>query len=761
MVGGEATVEQAKSPEVRKASNGLMLHIAHGEFDSSKTPDLKKDPKEIAQKSFDTLDGINDTERRKQGEKWNLVDREVLKKQGWPEDKITPELLKHMHMVNWAKVENTRVKNMFIQINQQHTSDPEAKQDAHDALIAALGKLKITFNKDTDAQNFADQFYKTNPDNSGTPGEFYTEFCIGGNLHQKLLNALQEQDMIVLKDFLTDTLGSFAAYNALLATKQTQDAIINKHDFSTDSTAIALHEYGILDFFKKGSSSSVEGPENRTDKPEKPLTLDRIDGGYTTAKPEHPDRNEDASFLDKQNQRGGIFDGAGGYEGADKAAQAARDAIKEVMDRFPLKGDFPENPITEQFLEAFALANDRVKALGTGMTTAAVFQVVRSREDGVSPKLLVANIGDSRVWIRHKDGTVTQVTRDGNALRDLHKKALKDIPSGSQDPRFQEERDGATQQYEDMQAILDSAQSDNDFAAQPRLKAAWHLRNQTSLLGSDDFKEHVELFESPIAEGDTIFMTTDGVHDNLTRQQIETIAKATTDPDELSKRLVEKARSVADTFHLDESGQNTGDFRAKPDDITAVAMQFTSTSVTAMEQGRALTEKTRTDSLIQTVTSLVQRLDEKTPGADIERLVAEKNFTPDEMIAMRELLHQVTTDLSVNQDLKSLQRMADSYQQNDKAFGIAVAFGGAIKENAVVSTPTFKQDENGTRIEVSPTLYRLWKTYSEAQFLTDTLDDYTAKPLDKTNAVYGRSPHQVARALETLTAYATALEEKT
>ena len=141
-------------------------------------------------------------------------------------------------------------------------------------------------------------------------------------------------------------------------------------------------------------------------------------------------------------------------------------------------------------------------------------------------------------------------------------------------------------------------------------------------------------------------------------------------------------------------------------------------------------------------------------------MVSEKNFTPEEIIAMHELLQKVSQNLSTKQNLTSLQQMVTHYQQSDKAFGIAVAFGGAVKENPAITTPTFKQDALGTRIEVPSNLYALWKTYADSLAVSHMLDDYTARPHDKTNAVYGRSPYQIARSLETLTAYASSLEEK-
>lgn len=555
------TATVAERPVIKEkpqASNGLMLHIAHGEFDSSKTAALDKNPTEINKKTFDILQERHNSAQMSQKETYYAhVKKRFIEDLGWPEDKITPDILRHVHMKDWALTESIRMRALLA-----HTRTKNPAQ--FDRMIAAFNKLHISVNPNSSTFLTQDQFYVVDPDSeiSGKPAEFYKTFCEDGTIIKKLIDTLTQPDIVVLQPFLVDTLGSETAYQALLATKQTQDAIAAKHDFTGNASALSLSEYAILEFFRHGTvSPPLEEDEEKLQ--EASVLLQRVDGGYTVANPEHPDRNDDISFLDTAKMRGGIFDGAGGYTGSDEAGRVAMTAIQEILNLFPSQ-DFLEMPMREQFIKAFTLANERVKALGSGMTTAAVFQVVRGRESG-QPKLLVGNIGDSRVWIRHKDGTITQVTRDGSQLRSLHLKSLGDIPESS-DPRFQEERDGQVQYYESLQAILDNARSDADFAKDPRLKAVWQIRNQTNLLGDDDFKKGFEFFESPLEEGDTIFMTTDGVHDNLTQQEITEIAKNTADADALSKQLVAKARGIADT-----KGRSRERFRAKPDDITAVA----------------------------------------------------------------------------------------------------------------------------------------------------------------------------------------------
>jgi serine/threonine protein phosphatase PrpC len=62
--------------------------------------------------------------------------------------------------------------------------------------------------------------------------------------------------------------------------------------------------------------------------------------------------------------------------------------------------------------------------------------------------------------------------------------------------------------------------------------------------------------------GDLILVMSDGVHDNLTHQEIEMVCAASTDPDTLGKRLAAAAWTRARSNHL----------RAKDDDITAAVL---------------------------------------------------------------------------------------------------------------------------------------------------------------------------------------------
>lgn len=237
--------ERPPVKEAPKASNGLMLHIAHGEFDSSKLATLDASPQTVAEKSYDVLQDRFLSKQSEQQQSYYQHIKQRLQSQGWPEDKITPELLRHSHMKDWALLEARQIGLLFYQ--QKDNLEGQA------TLVKALGKLHIVVDDNSDAQNLPDQLYKTTSDVTGTAGAFYEEFCKDGNLNKKLVETLDEADIIILRNFLVDTLGSETAYQALLATKQTQDAIVAKHDFSANSSTLAEGEQPILDFFREGT----------------------------------------------------------------------------------------------------------------------------------------------------------------------------------------------------------------------------------------------------------------------------------------------------------------------------------------------------------------------------------------------------------------------------------------------------------------------------------------------------------------------------
>jgi len=559
MIAEASVAEHEAAPEKGKVSPGVLLSIAHGEFDSSKLPTLDKKPTSVAQRSFAILEGQHRQEQEKQEKAQFDRIKEMLKGKGAAEEAITPELLRHHHMIAWAKTEEVIITGMFAHLGSGQNT-PEETLAQQEALAATFAKLGITIAKSSENMPIADQFYKTSSDTEGSPGSFYEKFCSSNDLNAKLLDTLSEQDIVSLRHFLAGSLGSYEAYDALLATKQTQDALKAQHDFSTDTLSLNSSDQSVLGFFRKGEQllGAREDTVTQSLTEQSPAATLRL-GNKTEVHPEHPDRNDDTFFFDPSGLIGGIFDGAGGYDKGDKASQAARDAIQAILKS--AHSTTSSNVIREDMLEAFTAANEAARKAG-GSTTACVYQIVRGA-DG-QRKVVVGNMGDSRAWVRRADGSVVQISRDGGMLRSMF---LARYNAAKEDRVKDQEAQG----YNEASYLLDTVTKREDLT-DPYLVRLWDNRNLTNLLGSEKIAPGTfERFEEPMQDGDTIFLTTDGVHDNLTREQIATAARENSDPQLLAETLVAMAKGVADQYDTTKSPNEQAVMRAKRDDITAVA----------------------------------------------------------------------------------------------------------------------------------------------------------------------------------------------
>ena len=119
-------------------------------------------------------------------------------------------------------------------------------------------------------------------------------------------------------------------------------------------------------------------------------------------------RNEDALLCDPERRLFVVADGMGGHPAGDVASADAIASLDETLDLSRLERD-----PTEAVGEALREADRRVREHAhqdpsvQGMGTTAV--VVHVTGDG--QRLVVGNVGDSRVYLHH-DGRLRQITRD-------------------------------------------------------------------------------------------------------------------------------------------------------------------------------------------------------------------------------------------------------------------------------------------------------------------------------------------------------------
>lgn len=248
----------------------------------------------------------------------------------------------------------------------------------------------------------------------------------------------------------------------------------------------------------------------------------RFSFAYSTVpSPDHPNRNEDALFVDEKNRSFGIFDGVGGSIDGDKASRLASEALHRDLMHAEMSDVISAETIIRKYINASS-RTIRMKHPGA-LSTCVVGKIIPF--DDIY-QLTAGSVGDSRLYL-FRNGILTLITKDDDAVSP------------------------------DLSQILDDVTEPSQLDA--RGQQAFGLRNIiTQALGQTD-PLRIHHYAFPLRAGDTCILTTDGVHDNLTQREITAIA--TSDPD-IAGAIVEAARRRSLEKH----------FRSKRDDITAIVI---------------------------------------------------------------------------------------------------------------------------------------------------------------------------------------------
>lgn len=264
------------------------------------------------------------------------------------------------------------------------------------------------------------------------------------------------------------------------------------------------------------------------------------------ASPNHPETNQD-TFIAASNIRAiGVFDGMGSKPFPEVASREASSAVLGVLrsegnvddTKRQLKKSFD---MAANYLRMVALEH-RPQLHGMG-TTAAVAQIV---EEGNRRFVVHANAGDSRIMVVKANGRIVSLTCDDNQVEAARRSGeLTD------------------EQAAMINEGLDQARDVEDLA-ESYATSFWMVRNALSNMiiegeGVEPAIDAYELHEEDVA----LLATTDGVHKNLTRREMEDILS------ESQKNQVERLVRRALDRSLDEES-----FRGIRDDITAVMIKL-------------------------------------------------------------------------------------------------------------------------------------------------------------------------------------------
>ncbi len=290
--------------------------------------------------------------------------------------------------------------------------------------------------------------------------------------------------------------------------------------------------------------------------------------GKSIPNPEHPRTNEDAFFVDQRGGLAMVLDGMGGLSNGDRASQTAREVLVKNLALVPGK-DEDLQTVKDRMKQVLVEASDKVRQdVPRGGTTATVVKFLNTPDGQI--RAVIGHVGDSRAYlVRLREGRFDQLTEDDNTL-------TASITSPEERRRIQRQ--------------LDNVEKSQDIAT-PEEYGYFGKRNIINqYLGKKGIAPHI--YDIAVTDGDIILLTTDGVHDNMTFDELRQAA-VSNNVEELVNAVVDHSKwrvtgeeekhrlsdqPVLQRIKAKVEWRLKGEpkhFRAKPDDITAVAIKVT------------------------------------------------------------------------------------------------------------------------------------------------------------------------------------------
>lgn len=274
----------------------------------------------------------------------------------------------------------------------------------------------------------------------------------------------------------------------------------------------------------------------------------------TEKSPRHLDRNEDTVISDALRGFIGVFDGMGGITGGEVASKIVSDEFTKSLRTLPI------NPTQDQITKAMLAANEsarialaseevrtpKYKGFGTTGTILQLFDT----PDGKRHAMLMHK-GDSRAFAVKTDGSMIQISQD-------HSLVSAALASGTINATTAHQINSELDETDGVASI--SSISRNYFLRRNEIAGGF---------GAQEFQYQLEDIEigPDIAY---LLITSDGVHDNEKRSEMDQIVRNSANASEIASNLVQAAQNRLVT--------TTG--RTKPDDTSAVVLTIPKTQTT-------------------------------------------------------------------------------------------------------------------------------------------------------------------------------------
>lgn len=268
---------------------------------------------------------------------------------------------------------------------------------------------------------------------------------------------------------------------------------------------------------------------------------------------QHPDRNEDAYFVLPQGIIG-VLDGLGGHPGSEQASAYASVYCQGALGQLALD----HVTSTEEALASALRGADRGltrEFSGSSVTcdiaTTAILAAIVWPEGHDVGSLCFGHAGDCRGHL-HREGKIIATTLDHSITDRLSSDEQRAVQEEIAHARYRHEVDPYYWPHLWQRNIISSALKANPSHKQLRIDTSHH----------------------EVYLGDVVLLTSDGIHDNLTTDEIESILTSSKQPAwDLVDAAQARSREPKYIMHeIDGEEYEFDNFRSKPDDMTAVIL---------------------------------------------------------------------------------------------------------------------------------------------------------------------------------------------
>ena len=261
--------------------------------------------------------------------------------------------------------------------------------------------------------------------------------------------------------------------------------------------------------------------------------------GKSVASEKHQ-KNEDSFFYNENKTVFGIFDGIGGQANGDLASNLSCESIENSLSNISPNISTSEAKVTLDI--AFYQANEKVlleaKKQQKSMGSTGTFGIICQDKLTGNHQAVICNVGDSRAY-RFRDNKLESITLDNSILQVRYKDRA----------RFYQDKFSNLTNLEGL-----SFEEKEAFVSRNGIYKFFGFENSTE----PDF------YTVDLKAGDRLLLCTDGIHDNLTDQEIAAVLSKNNDSNSTVDILIDKSIKRSHDHNI----------RSKSDDTTAIVIDF-------------------------------------------------------------------------------------------------------------------------------------------------------------------------------------------